>query len=74
MQLAAEAPEALKPGDVGVLAEFLASKLTDWCAAAVGKRRAKQLRSFSNSSGGRRCKGCRQLDLYHRAVLAACEP
>jgi hypothetical protein len=30
VQLAAEAPEALRPGDVGVLAEFLAGKLSDW--------------------------------------------
>lgn len=30
VQVAAEAPAALQPGDVGVLAEFLAGKLSDW--------------------------------------------
>lgn len=30
LQAAAEAPEALQPGDVGVLAQFLGGKLSDW--------------------------------------------
>lgn len=30
LQAAAEAPAALQPGDVGVLAQFLGGKLSDW--------------------------------------------
>lgn len=56
VQLAAEAPEALKPGDVGVLAEFLASKLTDWCAAAVGTQRQCATPAVEAAAAARACR------------------